>query len=507
LAKANQERVETLATLQQNGQKILAQANDMIERIQQNETLLEQVKKERDETTDKLLENERLLMEVKREKAEAAQKLALADAVISERDKAIRETEALLEKSERILAQANQERTNAADRLLQSEKDLSHTSGQLEMTKHELELLREQARLDRTRADEAFEKYHAAEMELVEARSELTSTQSQLNGMVHVLTDVNNEFAKAKSESVQYRQSLAATEEKLIASQEMIGQTERLIEEKDKQIAEKHQDLVESRKEADELKRQLTNDVLNSYNASALELSFHLVNDRLFNNISIDKSFFLPAVKFGNQNWIVSAFRDTTGLNLYSGYTKVTELQYKVRRPQTKDTWVNITGPARCLAEDSRVCLFPIPSSVSTPMEVLTYEKLRERGIDNLTLFKSGTFSKASADITGRCSLSLDVGDTHLYIRNSGRSSSELKAEVGDFVLSKEGCFVGIVVKVGSTDLGQASTALCYVFTGEPKIAESLKLDLNSVSNQSYTEFVNNHETLRKLAEQLDKAK
>ena len=373
--------------------------------------------------------------------------------------------------------------------------------GKLEATKHELEILREQARLDRARADEVFEKYQAATIELVETKSELNKTQTQLNGMVRVLTDVNSEVAKAWTENNRYRETLAATEEKLNAA-------ERLIEEKDKQIAEKNQDLFNSRKEADELKRQLANDVLSSYNTSTLELSFHLVNDRLFNNISIDKSFFLPAVSFGGKNWIVSAFRDTTGLTLYSDYTKVTELQYKVRRPQTKDAWAPVSGPALCLAEDSRVCLFPIPKESPSPMPILTYEKLRERGLDNLTLFKSGTFSKASADITGRCSLSLQVDDNHLYIRNSNRSSSELKAEVGDFVLSKEGCFVGVVVKVASTELGQASTAQCFIFTGEPELTKAFQLDLTRGSSQSsFSDFMEQHKTLRKLSEQLDKGR
>ena len=176
-----------------------------------------------------------------------------------------------------------------------------------------------------------------------------------------------------------------------------------------------------------------------------------------------------------------------------------------MRRPQTKDVWAPITGPALCLAEDSRVCLFPVSEKDSNPMHYLTFEELRERGIDNLTLFKSGTFSKASADITGRCSLSLQVDDNHLYIRNSNRSSSELKAEVGDFVLSKEGAFVGVVVKVGSTDLGQTSTALCYVFPGEPELTKAFPLNLTRDSSQFYNDFVTDHEALRKLTEQLDR--
>ncbi|MBO7404661.1 MAG: hypothetical protein J6V24_06835 [Clostridia bacterium] len=494
LAQADKEKAETAAKLAQ-ADKEKAEAVAKLEQID-NESAgavakLEQVTKEKAETVAKL-------EQVSKEKAETAARLAEADRGIIERDKVIRESEVLLEKSERSLAQVNKEKTETVEKLQQSEKSLSRTAGQLETTQHELEALREQARLDRARADEAVAKYHATEIELVETKSKLTSTQTQLDGMVRVLTDVNSDLVKTKTDLDESRQTLAVTKETL-------AQNEKILDEKEKQIADKQRDLAETRKEAAELKKMLNNDVLNSYNASALELSFHLVNDRLFNNITIDKSFFLPAVTLGGKNWLVSAFRDTTGLNLYSGYTKVTELQYKVRRPQSKDKWTAINGPALCLGEDSRVCLFPVEAGKAEPVRVLTFDALRERGVDNLTLFKSGIFSKASADITGRCSLSLDAGDNHLYIRNPNRSSTELKAEVGDFVISKEGAFVGIVVKVGSTDLSQASTAICYVFTDEPDLSRALPLNLSTTSSQGYSEFVNTHETLRKLVEQLDK--
>ena len=139
---------------------------------------------------------------------------------------------------------------------------------------------------------------------------------------------------------------------------------------------------------------------------------------------------------------------------------------------------------------------------------MITFGALRERGLDNLTLFKSATFSKDSADITGRCSVSMEQGDNYLYIRNPNRSSSELKAEVGDIVLSKEGLFVGVVVKVSSTDLGQTSTALCYVFPGEPDLAKATRLRLTKEPSQTlYYDFVDGHEALRKRADQLDKGK
>jgi hypothetical protein len=425
-----------------------------------------------------------------------------------ERDKVIRESENLLEKSERSLAQITQEKAATSEKLQQSERSLSRTSGQLEMTKLELEALREQARQDRARADEALAKFHAAEVELVETKSKLTSTQTQLNGMVRVLADVNSDLVRTKSDLDKTKSDLDKSEQTLAVSKETIAQNEKIMGEKDKQIADKQRDLAETRKEAAELKKMLNNDVLTSYNASALELSFHLVNDRLFNNIVIDKSFFLPVITLGGRTWLVSAFRDTTGLNLHSGYTKVTELQYKVRRPQSKDKWNAVNGPALCLAEDARVCIFPVDAGKAEPIRVITFDALRERGLDNLTLFKSGTFSKDSADVTSRCSVSMEQGDNYLYIRNPNRSSSELKAEVGDFVISKEGFFVGVVVKVSSADLGQTSTAQCYVFNGEPDLKKALQLRLTKEPSQTlFYDFVDGHESLRKVTEQLDKKK
>ena len=102
----------------------------------------------------------------------------------------------------------------------------------------------------------------------------------------------------------------------------------------------------------------------------------------------------------------------------------------------------------------------------------------------------------------------MEQGDNYLYIRNPNRSSSELKADVGDIVISKEGFFVGVVVKVSSNDLGQTSTARCYVFTGEPDLAKAFQLRLTKEPSQTlFYDFVDKHEELRKRADQLDKVK
>ena len=507
-SKSEQELAKSAAELEKTKSALASEKSKSEQELAKSAAELEKIRKELDEREAALKRSAAVIEQKESELKISAQELV-------ERDKVIRDSEDLLEKSERSLAQITQEKAATAEKLQQSEKTLSRTSGQLEITKNELETLREQARLDRARADEALAKFHSAEVELAETKSQLASTQTQLNGMVRVLADVNSDLVKTKSDLDKSEKSLAVSKETIAQAEKLMGekdrtiaQTEKILGQKDKVIEDKDRDLTETKKEAVELKKKLNNDVLTSYNASALELSFHLVNDRIFNNIVIDKSFFLPAVTLGGRNWLVSAFRDTTGLNLHSGYTKVTELQYKVRRPQSKDKWTAVAGPALCLGEDARVCLFPVDADKSEPIRAITFDELRERGLDNLTLFKSATFSKDSADVTGRCSVSMEQGDNYLYIRNPNRSSSELKAEVGDIVLSKEGLFVGVVVKVSSADLGQTSTAQCYVFTGEPDLKKALQLRLTKEPSQTlYYDFVEKHESLRKVTEQLDRKK
>ncbi len=509
IKQAQAKLAETLAALSKSKDELASEKTKSEQDLAKSAAELAKTMKALDEREAALKRSAAVIEQKEKELSISAKELV-------ERDKVIRESENLLEASERSLARVAKEKAAANEKLQQSEKTLSKTSGQLELTKAELDAMREQARLDRARADEALAKFHAAEVELAETKSKLTSTQTQLNSTVRVLAEVNSNLVKTKSDLDQSERSLAVSLETIAQNEKLMGekdrtiaQTEKILGQKDKVIEDKDRDLTETKKEADELKKMLNNDVLTSYNASALELSFHIVNDRIFNNIVIDKSFFLPAVTLGGKTWLVSAFRDTTGLNLHSGYTKVTELQYKARRPQSKDKWTDIAGPALCLAEDARVCLFPVDAAkTEEPLRALTFNALRERGLDNLTLFKSATFSKDSADVTGRCSVSMEQGDNYLYIRNPNRSYSELKAEVGDIVLSKEGFFVGVVVKVSSADLGQTSTAQCFVFTGEPELANAIQLRLTKERSQTlFYDFVDKHESLRKLTEQLDKKK
>ena len=99
----------------------------------------------------------------------------------------------------------------------------------------------------------------------------------------------------------------------------------------------------------------------------------------------------------------------------------------------------------------------------------MTIGKLRQRGLHNLYLFKTSSFGKESAALGGRCSIDLSAREPYLYIRNTGRGTggSELRAEPGDFVLSREGDFIGVVVSIENFDFGRRQEAKCFVFPDE----------------------------------------
>ena len=95
-------------------------------------------------------------------------------------------------------------------------------------------------------------------------------------------------------------------------------------------------------------------------------------------------------------------------------------------------------------------------------------------------MFKSGSFGKESVSLNGRCSLDLAAGKPQLYIRNTGRGpAGELKAEPGDFIITKQGDFVGIVTGIENFDMGRRQEAKCFVFPEDFKWdgAKTIRLD------------------------------
>ena len=521
LRQAKAEAEEKLAEAKKEKDEVddkLAQANlQIIEQdraIRDSEFLLQQADERAEEARKAKNEADEKLAKANEEKAKADALLEAANKAKDEADERLRQAKAEADE------QLKQAKAEADERLKQARSDADERLAEVKQAKAEADERLKQAKAEaaeqlkqaRAETDEERMKRHNAEIELTKKESDLTraqadlsKTQAELDKNVAVLNATQDEFIILGAKNAETEKRLQETETDLKVAQETIDQSRKLIEEKETQLQENKDNLEAARKEIRELENEIRNTAQSRYTASTFELSFRLVNKRMsmLGDINVEKNFFLPVVKLGEKVWLISSFRDATGLNLHSGYTKVSELQYQVRGPKTEN-WKEIAGPAVCLGEDSRVCLFPMDPEGVDPIKPLTFNQLRERGLDNLTLFKSGIYLEKSADLTGRCSLSTSKGN-YMFIQNANRSSAELLAEVGDFVISKEGKFVGIVVQTFTENMWQTSTAVCFVFPDVVDMANATCLPLTKApQDEFFTDFVKIQNELRDTTDKLN---
>jgi len=516
IAKADVEREESRQKEERLVQEKASAEAQFAEQMNKADALLETTRRESAEklaekaeklakANEENIEVYKKLTVATEEKAEIGLELAQAKIEIGQRDNAIGNFESALE-------QADKEKAEVEARLLQTKNEADE---KIRKTESDLSAVRQDLDAERTKRHDTEIQLTQTESELTQKQAALERTQNELVQKQAVLESTQGELVRIGAEKAETDSKLQETVNKLGVAEETIAQNKSMIVEKDKQIQDRETDLEVAKNEIAELKKQVRkleiesrNSAQNKYRESSLELWFHLVNERMLSTYTLDENFFLPAVRLGEKNYIVSAFRTATGLTNNSGFTKIPELSYKVRRPQTVDAWNDLTSHALCLGEDPRVCLFNVDEIAggAAPIEPLTFNQLRDQGLDGLTLFKCRSFSKESADITTRCSLSMDEGSNYMYIRNSNRSSSELRAEVGDIVLSKQGKFVGVVVQVFSTDTWQTSTAICFVFPAQIDLGKAFGLPITKTpAEMYYFDFVTMQNKLREKTEKLDK--
>ena len=86
-----------------------------------------------------------------------------------------------------------------------------------------------------------------------------------------------------------------------------------------------------------------------------------------------------------------------------------------------------------------------------------------------------------------------------MFIRNAGRANNELRAEPGDFILSREGEFVAIIVDHDSVDSGRVrgATALLFVDGTAWNDAEAIPL-IRRPGSKYYEDFAKRMKEIRK---------
>lgn len=366
-------------------------------------------------------------------------------------------------------------------RVREAELGLSYTRGHLSSTEKELA--------------EAKGKIERNSKALFTSEIELREAQQRLDNMKNLLNSAVTELSSTKSELKNTKQELTASTTDLKSAQQYLTETETKLK-----VTEGKLEIVKDKISSAATTRD---ESLARYSDAVLELSILLENERFITNAEFNSKLYLPEITLDGKNYLPVDFRSATGIgSMHSGFNKVVTLDYQLKRPSSAEQ--NNPQAFLSINADNRVCLLESVNSTAKPLSVLTYEKLKERGLQDLYLFKPQTLGKSVTGLDGRCSISLSGKNRYLYIRNL-RGDPTQTAENGDFVISKEGQFVGLVLAVRSYDLGTRYEAQCWLFPEAMDMKDVTAIPLHKTPADNYfAGFINASKILIDKVNELD---
>lgn len=422
--------------------------------------------------------------------------LMTAQQELSEKNTKLTVTSQELEKTKNTLEEKNKDLTDTKNVLNKTSNDLVTTKQKLSTTGRELESAQVQSR--EAGMDLAFSKgkLSATEKELAETRSRLDRTMNtgvsrdlelaeatkKIADLKAVLRNAVGDLSKTKGELDSFKTSITETTEELNRAKGELTQIK-----SESQVAKT--ELKETRVRLTEAEEKLRSDALQKYAQSVVKLAFQIKEKRFLVDYENAETLFLPEVNIGGSSYIVADLKIITGMfRDISSHEKVYALSYRLALPEGDTARsVNLDGPLLSLNADNRVCLLEVPSICKSQVKIISYSQLRKRGLQNLHLFKYNSYGKGNCALESRCSMSFSSNDKYLYIRNSTRrTDSELKAQLGDFILTKEGELVGVVVAVEDFDLGRKQEAKCFIFPDNINLKDSVAIPILKQPKQEY---------------------
>ncbi len=391
-----------------------------------------------------------------------------------------------LEATRQQLGTTQNEAARLGERLTAREADL--TAARTALNNAETSVSDYRQRLGTAEADLAFLQGRSSAME-----KELASTRDRIDSMQKNIKarDIELSATKTRLENMQNVLKNAVTDLSRARS-DLAGENAKR-EEAQTALAQLKGDYTAVTAKLQNAEEKLRSDVLTRYTQAAVKLKQHVRESRFILDRNESGDLFLPAVKVGPKNYLISALRTLAAARENSSaFGEVTELNYQASRPDAgeKGDISRIGGPLLVEKSDCRVALLEVPEALAKPLTILTRDELKQRGIQDLYLFKAGSFGKDSTILDSRCSMSFESDDDYLYIRNGARVSSELKADIGDLVLTKQGELVGVVVALEEYDFGRQLEARCFVFGRQPDPASLPTIELTKPAGQdTYRDF------------------
>jgi hypothetical protein len=315
---------------------------------------------------------------------------------------------------------------------------------------------------------------------------------------------MNGILNTAVTELSQKNQSLKKTEKLLVEKSGELDKTQEKLSFTKEKLTSNKEELDRTQNWLKKVEKELKTDVLKEYSKAVVKLMFDIRERRLLTSYEDNKIWYLPEISLGEKSYIIADFNDLLALGSnWISHRKVYSLNYTVGLPTINSQRTLLKGPILSLFPDRRVCLLPVPPT-ATPLKPLSFNQLKERGLHHIHLFKKNNFGKSSTNLGNRCSINMAPGDNYLYISNDPHlRTSQINAEPGDVLLTREGRFVGIVVEVKRTESGRGQEAKCFVFPSSIDLAKANRIPLTKpVGSEYYQGFVN---AVEKISEEIKK--
>ncbi|MFA6102073.1 MAG: hypothetical protein WC721_07805 [Victivallaceae bacterium] len=433
------------------------------------------------EKTAKLLASTEELLNTKN-------RLAAAENLLKDTKTDLDKTKSSLNQAQEKLQGTSKELETFKGKVTESQMDLSFTRGKLNVT--EKELAESRSKLERN-----VKATMLTNLELAETKKKMDDLKNVIKNAVSDLSATRSELESTKKEYNETRDKYENKQRELLESRGFQQATQTALEETKIRL-----------KEAEE---RLHSDALQKYSQATVKLDFSIKEKRFLGDYSSSESYYLPEIAIGEKNYLAVNFKVITGLfKDITGHAKVYYLNYAIGEPLETDAGKlkKVDGPIYSLNVDNRVCLLEIPS-MRKALKPLSFTQLKSRGLQNLYLFKPNDFGKRTCNLEGRASLNLSAGDKYLYIRTSTRrTDSELKAELGDFIITKEGDFVGLIVAVEDFDLGRKQDAKCFIMPDNFKVSEAYEIPITRHKDQPlYSDFMKAVDTVITKVDNLGK--
>lgn len=397
-----------------------------------------------------------------------------------------------LENAQNKLSKAAGEVARLSERLTAKDVEIKHKDNDLAGTRKQLAVVQQTAqgyrkKINHVENELAFLRGRSNAME-----KELASVKDRLQSSERSVKAREIELASAQTRLENMQNVLKNAVSDLTATRTRLAGESASREEAQTQLAKLKGDYNAVNTKLQNAESRLRSDVLKRYSQAAVKLNYKLRERRLLKDRLETSEKYLPAVNINGRNYIVSALNTFAGDRRNSAaLSNVEELLYTVSAAGNNAAIPEkLNGPVFVDNGDCRVALVETGVPQIQPLTVLTKSELKRRGIHDLYLFKTSSFGKDSTILDSRCSMSFESDDDYLYIRNGARVSSELKAEVGDLVLTKQGELAAIVVALENYDFDRQQEARCYVFGTLPDTAKLPQITLlKQAGGSGYREY------------------